>query len=353
MKRILRGYRDRDYLLTQEEFFFCVVGMVHPRDRVIAYMKYAQNPTGKWHKGRKRFKRVLPHYTMPNLLETFKLLEAFPHYLYNSSALNVKMSAVPLDCILSHYKPEEKVRQLLKSEELDPLQQKVINLLKILSDESNITLDYFGVTGSVLLDIHQAFSDIDLLIYGVKNILAVKKGLLQLYAKSDSPISRYKEKTFKEWCIQKTKKYQLTYAEAATICKRKWGRGLFSKTNFSVHPIKLDEDVSEKYGERVFHPKGIVKIEATVSDNSESSFLPSIYEVEDVKFLEGSEVDDVFEAASYDGFFSDIAKKNERIIVKGKLERVNVQRREEEYHRVLVGSPEAKGNDYIKLTDES
>ena len=245
--------------------------------------------------------------------------------------------------------PEEKVRQLLKSKELDPLQQKVVNQVKILSDESNIPLDYFGVTGSVLLDIHQDFSDIDLLIYGMKNIPAVKKELLQLYTKSDSPISRYNEQTFKEWCIGKTKKYQLTYVEAATICKRKWGRGLFSNTNFSVHPIKLDEDVSEKYGERVFHPKGLVTIEATVSDNSESSFLPSIYGVEEVKSLEGSRVDDVLEVVSYDSFFSDIAKKSERIIVKGKLERVTIKRRKEEYHRVLVGSLEAKGNDYIKV----
>lgn len=347
----MRGYRDRDYLLTKEAFFFCVVGSIHPKDRVIAYLKYVPSPAGKWGKGEKRFKRTLPYYTIPSLLETFRLLEAHPQYLYDSPVLNVRMSVVPLDCILTHLKPEEKVHQLINSEALDPLQQKVVNLVKILSNESSIFIDYFGVTGSILLDIHQEFSDVDLLIYGMKNIPAVKKALLRLYEQPDSPVHRFDEKTFKEWCMDKTRMYPLTYAEAATIYRRKWGRGLFHGTKFSVHPTKLDEEGSEKYGDRIYRPEGLVKVEATVSDDSEASFLPSVYKVEDVKFLEGLMVEDVREVVSYEGLYGDIAKVNERIMVKGKLERVNDKRYGKEYHRVLVGSPEAKGNDYIKLVE--
>lgn len=290
---------------------------------------------------------------MPNLLQTFRLLKAHPQYLYSSPVFNVRMSAVPLDRILAHLRPEEKAYRLFHLEELDPLQQKVVNLVKIFSNESNVPTDYFGVTGSVLLDIHQEFSDVDLLIYGTKNVPAVKEALLRLYEQSDSLVHRFDEKTMEEWCMDKTRMYPLTYAESAAIYRRKWGRGLFHGTKFSVHPTKLEGEVSEKYGDRIYRPEGLVKVEATVSDNSEAGFLPAVYQVEDVKFLEGSRVEDVCEVTSYEGLYGDIAKTNERIMVWGKLERVDDKRCGKEYHRVLVGSPEAKGNDYIKLTETS
>lgn len=350
VKLILRDYRDRDYLLTKEGFYFCVVGPTHPRDRVIAYVKYVPNPTGKWGKGETRFKRVLPYYTMQRLLETFRILEAFPYYLYDSPVFNVKMSAVPLDYVLTHFKPEEKTRQLLKSEELDLLQQKAVKLATIISKESNVSIEYFGITGSILLDIHQEFSDVDILIYGMKNISAVKRALLRLYQQTDPIVHRFDEKTFEKWCKDKTRMYPLTYAEALAIYQRKWGRGIFYGTKFSVHPTKLEEEVTEKYGDRVYHPKGMVKVEATVSDDIGASFLPSTYKVEDVKFLEGLTVEDVCEVSSYEGLYGGIAETNERIIIKGKLERVSDKKYGKEYHRILVGSPEAKGKDYIKLS---
>jgi predicted nucleotidyltransferase len=206
------------------------------------------------------------------------------------------------------------------------------------------------VTGSILLDIHQDFSDVDLLIYGVQHQHVVRKTLLRLY-QSHPAVTRFDGNILKEWCLDKAKTYPFSEEEAAVIYRRKWGRGLIHRTKFSMHPVKLDEEVSERYGDRVYLPKGIVTISSRVSDASESCFIPSIYQVEDVKVLEGTMVDDVKEVASYDGFFCDIAYPNERIIVKGKLEKVVDKRRDVEYHRVLVGSPEAMGDDYIKPVD--
>jgi len=344
----LRGYRDRDYLLTGESFF-CVVGGVHPRDRVIAYVKYVPSPDGRWGRGERRFRRALPYYTMADLLETFRLLEAHPQYLYHSPVLNVTMSAVPVDRIKAHLRPEEKMRQLIGDEALDPLQRKVVDLVKTLSDESGVSTDLFGVTGSVLLDIHREFSDIDLTVYGVKNVPPVREALLRLYERPDSAVRRLDEKTLREWCADKMRRRPLTYAEAAAIGRRKWGMGLFRETFFSVHPVKLDAEVTERYGDKLYRPEGIVKVEATVSEDAEAGFLPAVYGVEDERSLEGPTVEDIREVVSYESLYGDVASVNERIVARGKLERVHDTKRGDEYHRVLVGSPEARGNDYIKL----
>ncbi len=344
----LRRYRDRDYVQTREGYFFCVVGSVHPEDRAIAYLKYVPDPAGKWGKMNERFKRVLRHYTTMDFLETLNFLKGHPEYLYNSSVMGIRMSAVPLSMVSVHLKPEEKMTQLIDTEKLDALQKKVVDLANLVSDESGVLIDYIGVTGSVLLDIHKDFSDIDLVIYGMRNSQIVKETLIRMVGEQNSPIHQFDKERAEKWCVEKTERFPLTSNEALAILKKKWGRGLFKGTMFSIHPVKLEDEVSENYGDRIFRSEGMVKIRATVLDASEAEFLPSVYKIEDVRVLNGSKVGDIYEVVSYEGLYGGIAEEGRDIVAYGKLERVIDKRFEMEYHRVLVGSTKARGSDYIK-----
>ena len=350
MSFMRRSFRDRDYIQTVEDFLFCVVGGVHPADRVISYVKYIPSRHGDWEKNEKRFQRLMRSYTMLNLIKTLDFLEEYPQYLYESDVMGIRISAVPLNRIVFHFRPEEKMRKLAeaKRKELDELQNKALKLAIALSEKSGVPLKYFGVTGSILLDIHQPFSDIDLTIYGIENSKAVKETLRRIYSVREASISRLKGAKAEEWCLNKSRMYPLTYDEAKVILSRKWNRGVFQGTMFSIHPIKLEDELSEKYGDRIFRPKGMIKIEATVSDSSESEFMPSIYIVENVKILSGPNVKDIREVTSYEGLYGGIADEGEKIIAYGKLEMVVDKRKNEEYYRVLIGSQKALGRDYIK-----
>ncbi len=346
--KMLRGYRDRDFLETAEAFLFCVNGSVHPDDRVNAYLKYVPDPAGKWGKKGRRFSRILRSYTVPDLLETLGFLEAYPQYLYDSPVTGIRMSVVPLNRISVHFKPEEKIDQLMRMEAPDMLQRKAVDLAHYLSDESSIPISSFGVTGSLLLDIHQPFSDIDLVVYGKPSSRLAKETLNRLYEERDAQVRRFNSEETHRWCLEKTRSFPLTYDEARAIFKRKWGRGMFAETMFSLHPIKIEAEVSERYGDRVFTPEGLVKVEAVVSDASEADFLPAVYLVEDVKIVDGGNFADICEVVSYEGLYGGIAEESERIAVYGKLEGVSDRRTGRKYHRVLVGSKEAMGKDYIK-----
>lgn len=345
-----RAFRDRDFIQTSERFLFCVIGSVHPADRVISYVKYVPSESGIWGRGKERFQRIMQYYTMGSLIDTLKFLEKYPEYLYYSQVMGVKMSAVPLGNISLHFKPEERMMELAraKANELDFLEAKALNLAIKLSDISGVPLKYFGVTGSILMGIHQPFSDIDLTVYGVENSMAVKESLKRIYSGGKTDILRLTGARAEEWCLNKSKLYPLTYEEAKRLLDRKWNRGVFQETMFSVHPVKLEWEIDEKYGDRIFRGEGIVGVKAKVVDSSEDDFMPSIYIVEDVKVLEGPEVSDIYEITTYEGLYSGIAEEGERIVAYGKLERVIDRRRGEEYHRVLVGSQEALGRDYIK-----
>lgn len=345
-----RGFRDRDFIETIEHFLFCVIGSIHPRDRVISYVKYVPSEGGLWGKGERRFRRILRNYVMFELIDTLNFLERYPEHLYYSHVMGIKMSAVPLDRIIFHFKPEERLRELIRnSDALDPLERKALDLVNRISDESGIPLRYFGVTGSILLGIHHLLSDIDLTIYGIENARRVKETLKQIYLNKMLDLKALNGVRAEDWCLSKSRLHHLTYEEARRLLSRRWNIGVFQGTYFSIHPVKIESEVNERYGDRIFRPRGMIRIIAKVVDDSEADFMPATYGVEDVRILEGRCEGDIREVVSYEGLYSGIASVGERIIAYGKLETVMDWRSSEVYYRVLIGSQEARGRDYIKL----
>jgi predicted nucleotidyltransferase len=344
----MRGFRDRDFIQTSEGFFFCVIGPLHPPKRVISYLKYVPSRSGIWGKGEKRFSRILKNYTIPNLLKTFTFLKQdYPHYLFRSPIDNITLTAVPHQNIETHFMPEKKLAQLRLASQLDSLQDKLIRFTSFLGEIGDVPSRSFGVTGSLLLDIHQPeFSDLDITVYGIKYSWALKNVLAE---RSELQIKHLAGKPLEKWCVKKSKQYPLTPAEVLKIYERKWNLGFFEKTAFSLHPVKLDNEVTEKYGKKIYHPCGQIIIRAVVSDNLDSLFLPSVYRIEDVKVLDGPKLGEITEVVSFESLYDNLAENGESIVAEGKLERVVETGTRRERYRVLVGSPEGKGREYIKL----
>ncbi|MCW4055909.1 MAG: hypothetical protein NWE82_03900, partial [Candidatus Bathyarchaeota archaeon] len=182
-----REFQDHDFLRAKEGFLFCVVGPYHPTDRAISYLKYIPDPKGKWNKGEARFRRVLRAYTIPSLLGTFEILrKSHPQYLFFSSVYNILMTAVPLERITEHFEPEAKLQEILGKANLDPLQNKLVRLVALLAEMGNVPLDDFGVTGSLLLDIHNLrFSDMDVTVYGTQSSHALKNALAEAHPQAN------------------------------------------------------------------------------------------------------------------------------------------------------------------------
>ena len=344
----MRGFLDRDFLRTVEGFLFCVVGCVHPRDRVISYLKYVPAPDGRWGKPEERYSRTMPNYTIPSLADNLNMLtKHHPHYVFRSRVFNVEMSAVPRRFIAKHYCPEKKLKQLFKSEGLDPLQERVLQLVSHLSEEALLPKDCFGVTGSILTGIHQPkFSDIDLTVYGLENGWKIRRFLKREFRAKGRILTRHRGEGLAKLLDRWSKNYPLTLMEAGEIYERRWNHGFFKEKAFSVHVVKTRREVEEEYGDKIFKPLKIVEGKAEITDVADSLFLPCVYGVDFLEPLsDGVEVERV---VSYDGFYGGIFDVGDRVLVKGKLEKVTDRRSGKSYHRILVGSLEARGQDYIK-----
>ncbi|MBS7612246.1 hypothetical protein KEJ27_08630 [Candidatus Bathyarchaeota archaeon] len=346
----MRLFRDRDFLETYEGMFFCVIGNVHPEDRVISYLKYVPSDFGLWGMERK-YSRILKSYTTLSVKEVLNFLKSnFPHYVSRLNSMGLEMIAVPVDGVKTHFKPELRLRKLYGElvEHLDVLERRTIELVDLLSKASGIPVECFGVTGSILLKIHNpSFSDVDLTVYGRRNASKIKEALAEL--KRDGTIRWLNGGEFDRWVYDKARQYGLSLKDAWEICRRVWSRGIYAGTEFSVHPVKIEEDSSERYGDFIYKPTGgLIKVKATIVDIDDSYFMPAVYKVSDVEFLSGFMVEGLTELTTYEGFYAGIFEAGEVVEALGKLETVLDNRGGETYHRLVVGSFEAECKDYIK-----
>ena len=123
--------------------------------------------------------------------------------------------------------------------------------------------------------------------------------------------------------------------------------GAFKNTRFSIHPIRNDKEILEKYEDFEFFPKGIVEIEGVIKNDSDSIFLPCKYDIIDVKVIEGEKADNINRICSYEGLYCFMVKKGERFKARGKLERVVDRKNNIEFHQLLIGSYLAKSRDFL------
>lgn len=336
--------KDRDFIETVEGLLFCVVCYLHPPDRYTAYLKYIPDPDGRWSRGRTRYARAIGHYHVSEVEKTYALLrERYPQYLFNCPVRNITVSSVQHARVKTYYHPRRRLRSILSKGAGDQLEQRLVNLVALLSDLSGLREEDFGVTGSLLTGSHNPeFSDIDLTIYGFKASQRLKVALIDAKKEGDV-IKPYSLERMVEWSRSRSKRFPLSFEELMGIAERRWNYGVYQKGYFSVHPIRADGEITEGYGDRVYKRRGVVGGTAEITDSSESIYLPAIYRVNDVKMEAPIRVN-FEEIISYEGLFCDIFEEGEQIEFEGTLEEVSA---DGEHYRVLIGGAGSNGG-YLK-----
>jgi len=352
----MRDFRDRDFLESIEGLIFCVIGNIHPAERVIAYLKYIPHYSSsirtKWSKSGVMYGRILPYYSAMGVKNTINYLrEHYPEYIVFDKYRSIELIEIPKYKIKTHFKPEERLREIINSPQ-DELEKLALDLVRELSDMTHINLSNFGITGSILLKIHNLqYSDIDIIVYSERNGWIIRNTLRELLHSEKKPhFSLPRGKILEEWSKDIVSHHPLSLREAMILySKYKWNRAIYRGRQFSIHPVKLESEVSERWEDKIHRPLGLVKVKCRVVDNREAIFMPAIYVVGDVRVLEGtSPPGQISRIVSYEGLYIDLAEPGDEIVVYGKLEEVEDLRRGGTYYQVTVGTFEATGRDYIK-----
>ncbi|MFW9830822.1 MAG: hypothetical protein ACFFD8_03525 [Candidatus Thorarchaeota archaeon] len=338
-----RRPKDKDFVETKEGLFFTVVGYSHPPNAYTAYLKYRPDPEGRWERQGVRYRRMMQVYSAAEVKSSSNWLKEYhPEYVSFDRIRGIELPLVPWENIIAYYLPEVRMVEIIKDPQ-DPLESKTRALVEILSNTSGVPTSSFGITGSLLLTIHNPmFSDIDILVYGRENVRKIRDAMDDLFG--ESSIQPYSPDEIMAWQLRQVKNLGIPERYREQIAWSYWQRGRFDKTPFSIHPIRTDAEIFQDYGLELFSAKGTIEITATIMGDEDNLFVPSRYLVGNITIEEGdAELPALTEIVVFEGVFSTVFHKGDRVRIRGTAEVVrdvegNVMR-----NQVTVGTQTTQG----------
>ncbi len=331
---------EGDLLETKDNIIFDVKGLVHPPDRVVAFVRYVPDSKGDRERNGKRYSK---YYSLSKRYDLIK--REYPQYLVNDPVFNTVLCEVPVEDIKQHYQPFQGLEELKNSYYLDESETAALRFMEILKENSGIKWSKLGVSGSILVKLHKPSSDIDLIVYGSKPSYIVAETMKQMFKNNDNPITRYDLDGLMELFDFRSKDTNVSFEDFVRTDSRKVSHGKFMGKHFFIRFVKELNEINEQYGSIIYKSIGDARIKATVADDSNALFTPCCYNLFNVRILEGPKVDHLEEIVSFRGRFCEQAKTGEVVVAKGKLERVQ-QEGKDDHFRLLLGS---KPSDHMIL----
>jgi predicted nucleotidyltransferase len=321
---------DGDTFVTREDFIFNVFGYEHPNDRVFAFLKYvpARFKTlfnvsflkRTWNYEETCLFRTESLYTAQNyntFLETFR--KNFPDYVYFCPFREKHVISAPLNSIRKVFVPGECLRLVTDLKIKDSLQKMTLDFIDLVSSESGVAFEDFGVHGSVALGMHTDKSDIDIVVYGSQNFRKLEHAVSELVENG-----------------------KLSYRFSNRIDAARHFKGQYKNKIFMYNAIRKPEEANVKYGAVKYSPIMPVAFTCTVKDDCEAMFRPAIYGIENCK-----PANPAFElprnripqlVVSMIGCYRNVAGKGESVRVSGMLEQVEDLESGKIHYQVVVGT---------------
>ena len=324
--------RDGDAIVSKHNLIFYAFGYEHPHDNIIAFLKYVPNEYKEffrisWLEYRWEFQGIplarpselYSPRTYPAVIEGLKRISS--DYLYEDKVIGKPVVVVPKNLIKKVFFPYKRLQHLLSKRNLDPLETKATNLIKLLSDESGVSITDFGIHGSISLGMHTEKSDIDISVYGAKSFRRVKRSVAKLDEDGLVVLSK-----------------------SNSIERIRCNRGRYEEKNFVFNATRKSEEITEQYGAESYRAIKPLKFSCEVVNADEAMFRPAKYHIKNyIPFNRTYETEKKPKTVvSMIGEFRDIAKAGDRIKVQGMLERVEGK---VTTHRVVIGS--GFGMEYI------
>jgi predicted nucleotidyltransferase len=320
--------REGDFIETLEGLIFDVKGVVHPPNRVVSFLRYYPLEVGSRQRAGINYGKVY------NLDERFDILgKDYPHYLYEDAVFGLTLQGVPLSSIRQVYRPVEVLEQLRTRQKRDALQDAAVQLAEVIQEASNIEPSMLGISGSILVNLHEPTSDLDLIVYGRHASRAVQEALHKIHKTQKEGIAGYTQETYQPIFDLRWKRSGLSFEDALEIDSGKAMHRTFQGRDYFIRAILDWDEVEEAYGDHRYRKIGYAKAQVAITDHSEGLFTPCRYKIKEVNISAAKKIREI---VSFRGRFSEQARRGETVIVQGTLEEVVTKT--DRWARFVLGS---------------
>lgn len=313
---------DGDAFLTKHNFIFYTFGYEHPQERVSAFLKYIPAHLQpcfplrfikrRWKLGSVELVRPEKLYSAKNFQKLKEIFRRdFPEYVHFCPFRQKELVSPPKSLIKKVYVPNQRLETLFKEKRRDHLQELALETVNLLSVESKVPLEDFGLHGSIALNMHSLESDIDLVVYGAENFRRLEAAVNRLVKEGELDAARK-------------------------------NRAEYKGKVFVYNAVRKPEEIKFRYGDYKYLPVSPIAFRCRIEDDSEAMFRPAIYRISDYQplnsasRLEKAKTPEI--VVSMIGCYRNVARKGESVKVSGVLERVEHLNTGRANYQVVVGS---------------
>jgi predicted nucleotidyltransferase len=333
-------FRDRDAPITPEGLIFRTYGYDHPPDSCFCDLEYASEKLYRT-SNPKALRDGLPtKYYKFYLDGGLKFaLSLDPPYRLLHEPLNQTMVGVKAEQLSQVVRPGERLRELLASDG-DPLVETAREVLDLVIESSNLRLEDFGVFGSLAHGFHNPmYSDVDLIIYGVRQLRELKSTLADLY-KGGSLRNEFDDWTIRDgpghWNFTNYSKAEYGSAQRRKLIFAKHEAERLGRTvNVEFEPVRRWDEIRNEYGatERI---TGLGRVEAVgeILSGDEGGFMPSVFPVRLREMSGGVDPGAVRRVVSYVKEFRLQLEAGDEALIIGNLEEVATK--DEVFHQITL-----------------
>jgi len=267
--------------------------------------------------------------------------EMCPQYRAYDPVFQTTMQSVPRSMVRRIYHPCMYLRRLMQGSKKSALEEDFVAFLSILQKKAGVPLSALGITGSVLIGLHNERSDIDVAVYGERNCRSVHQALRSLLDEGgEQDLGRLDAGGIEALYDQRAVDTKMDFREFADLESRKANQGRFRERTWFVRFIKEPRETEDRYGDRGYKTLGRARIHALVADDAEAIFTPCRYRLSGVRNVEGRQLPEPREIVSFRGRFCEQARPGDHVMATGTLERLQYSRGDIRHRLLLGNSPE-------------